>query len=285
MNTTSTRLLHDPRKLCDAFFAVTKRWWGISLISKLMAVIVSTVGLLLFPSARVVPLAITVIYVLSEFASWRSDTFKNRAESVLRKLDFRNSFGWEISGKEMAELVQKCPPRLRRKIPPPNIEDKYFASVEEAGATRALENLQESAYWSDQLAQSMGNICLVTTIILVLGSVALLLYSVTYMQIPSALQSIGRVVIAALSLVLSIGLFRLTMGYYGFSKKSAQADQIVESLFKSGCDEIGALKAFHDYQVARATSPLIPSLLWKWKNKDLNQSWEAYRKRAPTECK
>jgi hypothetical protein len=217
-------------------------------------------------------------YVASELSAWRTDSFKGSAEAILRKLDFRESFGWGISRDEMADLVVDCPARLRRSIPPPADEDRYFASHEDLGAAKALENLQESSWWSKHLAKRMGHIVLAVTIGLILASVIVLILSISTLKDFDTLTNIGRAVTAVLMLVLSLGLIRLTVSYFRFSKRAEQIEREAIRQLNACSDELEAVKTWHEYQVARALAPLIPSILWKQMNKDLNEAWLVYRR-------
>ncbi|MGB9180216.1 MAG: hypothetical protein WCB68_13370 [Pyrinomonadaceae bacterium] len=283
--TTTNNLRHDPRKLVGCLFNRAKKWWIASLLCKVGSIAVGAINVLIFPDVKSGAVAVFLIYVFSEIATWRSDSFKGTAESVLRKLDFKDAFGWDISLADMADLVMNCPASIRRIIPPPEDSDNYFASAENVGATRAIENLQESSWWSKHVAKRMGHLCLAATIALVLFSIVVLLISIDTVRDFDRLSSIGRVVTSALMLIFSLGLLRLTMGYYGFAKKAEQADQLTLKLFSAGCDQLEAVKAWHEYQVARAASPPLPSWLWKWMNKDMNEAWEQYRRRQPAHCK
>lgn len=280
----NAELKHDPRKLLDALFARTKNWWGAALLCKLGLVLLGALNVFLFPNVRYGSVMITLVYVTSELCQWRSDVFKGSAQSLQRKVDFRNSFGWEISGAEMSDLLMDTPAKIRRKIPPLSTKDEYFASQEPPGATRAIENLQESAWWSKYIAKRMGHLCLGATIMLVALSVITLVVSIDAVASRDVLSSIGRVVTSVLMLIFSVGLIRLAIGYYGFSGKAAQSVERTAILFNSGCDQVEAIKAWHEYQTARAAAPLLPSWLWKLMNKDLNLMWGDYRKRHPTQC-
>lgn len=280
----SVELKHDPRKLLDALLKRTKKWWGAALLCKVGVMLLGALNVFIFPNVRYGSLVVTFIYVASELCQWRSDSFKGLAQSLQRKVDFRNSFGWEISGAEMSDLLMDTPANIWRPIPPPGAKDDYFASQEAPGATRAIENLQESAWWSKYIAKRMGHICLGATITLVAFSLATLLMSIDAVEDRDVLSSIGRVVTSVLMLVFSLGLVRLTIGYYTFSRKAAQSEQRTASLFSSGCDEVEAIKAWHEYQTARSAAPLLPSWVWKLMNKDLNLLWTEYRRRHPTQC-
>lgn len=176
----------------------------------------------------------------------------------------------------MSDLIVNCPARLRRRLPSSG-DDNYFASEDEIGPVRALQNLQESSWWSKHLTKRMSYITSAVGAAFFGVSLLVLLISINTVSDFDRLTSIGRVVTSAMMLVLSLGIFRLTLGYYSFGKKAERIEEESMRLLKSGPNELSAVKAWQEYHVARASAPLIPSLLWKWMNKDLNDAWRDYR--------
>lgn len=274
----SPRFQHDPRKLVDCLSRRAKRWWGATAAIKTFAVIFGAISVLIFPNFKSSAVIVFLLYIASELSTWRSDAFKGTAQAVLRKLDFSNSFDWPISAEEMSDLIVDCPSRLRKRIPP-QMDDDYFASGEVAGSKRALDNLQESSWWSKHLARRMGHLTSGITIGLTVASLIVLLISINSAQRFDTLTSVGRVVTSGLILILSLGLIRLTVGYYQFGKKAEQSEREAIRLLSGESSDLAAVKAWHEYHVSRAQAPLIPSVLWRYMNKDLNELWRAYRMR------
>jgi len=271
---------HRARALSQALYALSKRWWWTSIACKLGVFVVGASIVLWFPGLKYSAVLIFLIYLASELSLLRSDWFKGRAETILRKLDFEESFDWKVSGAEMVDYELRSPARVRKMLPSTPSEKKYFASSEPFGPRRAAENVLESSFWSKHQAERMGNWCLVITCILIVGSVVILVVSIDTVKNINSLSNIGRVVTSVLMLVFSLGLLKLMLGYYAFSKKAERTEQVAEHLLKTDCEERDAIKVLHDYQVARATAPLIPTTLWKWMGKDLNEQWE--RRQSPT---
>lgn len=271
---------NQARALSQALYDLSKKWWWSGIAGNLGVFFVGTVIVLWSPGLKYGALLIFLIYLTSELCLLRSDAVKGLAETILRKLDFEESFDWKIKGSEMSDYVMRSPARLRKSLPTSAPEENYFASSEVSAPVRAVENVQESSWWSKHLAERMGHLCLTATCLLLLGSILILVVSIDTVRSFTSLSNIGRVVTSALMLVFSLGLLKLMFGYYGFSKKAARVEQAAEHLLKSGCEERDAVKLLHEYQVARATSPLIPTQLWKWMRDDLNDQWGKYRRRS-----
>ena len=271
---------HRARALSRALYDLSKRWWWASIACKLGVFVVGAAVVLWLPGLKYSAVLIFLIYLTSELSLLRSDWFKGRAETILRKLDFEESFDWKISAAELADYELRSPARVRNRLPTTPSEKKYFASSAPLGPKRAAENVLESSFWSKHQAERMGNWCLAITCLLIIGSVVVLVVSIDTVKNINSLSNIGRVVTSVLMLVFSLGLLKLMLGYYAFGKKAERAEQAAEGLLKAGCEERDAIKVLQEYQVARATAPLIPTTLWRWMGKDLNEQWERRRSLA-----
>jgi hypothetical protein len=270
-------LKHDPRKLCNAYFRLAKRWWMAVLLCKFSIVLIGALVVWLSVLSKLTPFVVFLLTVTSEWLLWRSDGAKATAESLLRKLDFRDGLGWEISRDELSDVLARTPAKMRGKIPPEGHQQDYFASRDEHGPKRALKNIQESAWWSKHLAEKMGQYTLAFTVVCVVGSLFILIVSLSTVANFDALSGVGRVVTSVLMLLLSLGLIRLTLNYYGFSRKAQRAEERVGELLKYGFGDMEAVKVYNEYHLSRAAAPLIPDQVWKWNQKYLNEFWEEYR--------
>ena len=272
-----TGLRHDPRKLCNAYFSLAKRWWGAALFFKACVILVSAVVIWFSILSKTSPFLALSLELASEWFAWRSDRAKSIAETLLRKLDYRDAFGWEISKSELSDVLARSSGKLRRRIPPEDHRENYFASSEFVGSVRALQNLQESAWWSKHLAEKMGRYTLAGTIVATLSSLLILVTTVGTLQNFEMRASVGRVVTAVLMLAVSLGLVRLTLGYYDFAQRAHRTEERATEFLKVGCTEIDAIKLYNDYHLDRAVAPLVPDRVWKWNRDQLNELWDNYR--------
>jgi hypothetical protein len=150
----------------------------------------------------------------------------------------------------------------------------YFASANDLGWRKAMENLQESAWWSKHLSKSMGSIIFVFTIGLSVISLLLLIFFSLMSPAAGTLTTVNRVVISVLLLTVSLGLIPLARNYNAFSQRCSACEKAATDLLRSTEQEIvPAIEVWNEYHLARASAPLIPSRLWKWKEKSLNKTW------------
>lgn len=270
-------LKHDPRKLCSAYFKMAKRLWGAALLCKLTIILTGALVVWFSVFAKAAPFVAFLLAIFAEWLAWRSDKTKGVAESLLRKLDFRDALGWEISKAEVSDILARTSAKIRSSIPPDDGQGNYFASRDAEGTTRALKNIQESAWWSKHLAEKMGQYALALTIITFVGSLFVLVVSISTAVNSEVLSSIGRVITSVLMLVLSLGLIRLTLGYYAFSRKAQRAEERAGECLKYGCGNLDAVKLYNEYHLDRASAPLIPDWAWKLNQEYLNELWSDYR--------
>lgn len=272
------------RALSKYYFTITKRWWLFTWCLKI-AVFVIGLGAVFFPTVSIyVAIFVGILSFASELCNIKSNNNKGIAEGFLRKLDLRDSLGWEISNIEIADAVIKLSKKAKEQFALSNGSDDYFASGEITGWKRAMHNLQESAWWSKHLAESMGKCCFALTVILAVISLLTLIFSSTLLSasqpqvsVAEQMTNVNRVVIALLLFIVSLGLIPLTINYFTFSRKAEKSERLASELLKSDTDNlIQAVKAFNEYHLARASAPLIPTWLWNRKNAALNETWKEF---------
>jgi hypothetical protein len=268
------------RALTDYYFKITKRWWAVTWSLKAAVFAVGLIAVF-FPNISIyITISVGILSFASEFCNVKSNHNKGIAEGFLRKLDFRDSFGWDISTLEIADAFVKLSKKAKEQFALAGQPDNYFASNETTGWKRAMQNLQESAWWSKHLAEVAGWYCFSLTIILVVVSLLTLIGSSLMISKTEELTNINRIVIAVLLIIVSFGLIPLTFNYFTFSKKAEASERIATELLKtdSANIEAQAIKAFNEYHLVRASAPLIPSWLWRRKKDTLNEAWKCFIK-------
>lgn len=266
--------IETARCLSRYYFDLTKRWWAYTWIAKLAVFAVGVPAMIFSENSAWFAVIAGILTFLGEAASIRSNDKKSIAERLLRKLDFNESFGWPISQLEIADAKVLLSKREIAGFETREKTGDYFASSAVVGWRRAMENLQESAWWSKHLSSLMATYMTRITVALVSMAVVLLIvFSLMALSV-ELLTAVNRLVIAILLLTVSLGLIPLTRNYSSFARKSETSEKTATDLLRSDDDEsIGAIKAWNEYQLARATAPLIPSRLWKWKEAGLNKAW------------
>ena len=254
-----------------------KWWWGVGLAFRCLVV----VGGLLSVAYSVLPLVASVIAALfvgaGGLCKLRSDKIRSIGEDLGRRLDMYDGFGWKIPRTELSdaatELSANCYQKTKTRAKEP-----YFASQRAQGATKALENLQESAWFSKHLSYAAGQWCVILASILVVVSMVALMLAIATVNDFGFLESLGRIVVSLVMLIFSVEVIPLAVSYFRYSKRAGVIEgHAVTLLGQDATDAIPAVQLWSDYHVARNRAPPIPTWLWLLRRLQLNMLWKEYR--------
>ena len=93
------------------------------------------------------------------------------------------------------------------------------------------------------------------------------------------LSAIADVVTSVLMLIISLRLVESATGFFKFSQEAERQEVAAESALQSSTkDDLSAVKLWHEYQIARATAPVLPTWVWKWRRAELDDLWVQHRK-------
>lgn len=268
-----------PRAICRVLYSDAQNWWFTSLGCRLGAFLVGA-GSILIPSMKeAAPYAVASLSAGSTLLLWLSDEIKGRAETLKRKEEGQDLYGdeWKISPEEIANFLARSPAKIRKPIRLTESDKRYFASNEPPGAKRAFQNVKESSWFSGHVAAKMGQICLCLAIFLICGSFIALITALRNVSDITVRSTVGEVITSLLLLVFSLNLLSLIRKYFAFSQRCSDIEKtIVGHLKTTPNDLVISIKMLHEYQLARASTPLLPSRLFLWMRPDLNELWEKY---------
>lgn len=124
----------------------------------------------------------------------------------------------------------------------------------------------------------MRTVCIVILLIPVVFALATLSAAMNLLTpaTTEVARDVARFVNALVSLLLSLGMIKVAVGYHKFTKKCEQIRDRVRAL-KSGssatANDLGTFKLFYEYHIARALAPAIPHLIWCLNENQLNQQF------------
>lgn len=264
------------RTACNYLFKISKRWWGISWALKILTFVLALAAVFLTDTSIYVPIGVVVVSYLSEALNIYASDFRGQAEALSRKIDFRNSFNWKIKDTEIADVIQKLPDSFD-DISTTEEDDVYFTSNEEFGWKRAMQNLQESAWYTKNLAKKMKRYCFIISVSIPSVCMVSLLIIILSKNVTEQQTFAVRITTATLLLLVSSGLLQFTKNYDGLMKKAEAAESQSTNLLESTKDEtFPAIRAFNEYHLAKASAPPLPDWLWCWNEKKLNRNWEKF---------
>lgn len=264
----------DLRSINANRFSRAKRLWTIANVLRFMAFTVGASAVFQGNPPLYVPPILFAITVAAELFQWRSEAIKTRSEALLRKLDLCRSFDMELSEADRRDIVSDLPAEVRKRFSASEIPDRYFTSPEPPGPRKAVENLVESAWYTKQQANMMVVVCIVLISFVTLIALATLIVASNEVATTTTRANISKVVIGWLLLIFSLGMFRYAWTYYKLAERSERSYTAGVHLLRGEISEADALKQWYEYQIGRASSPMLPDWLWRLKQDDLNHAWE-----------
>ena len=262
-----------------------KTWWWVARALQIAVLVIGIVVAIWDILPAELALVASLVTIGSAIAQWISDHRKGSAQAIHRKFEFLDALGWEVSSQELRNLHVTLPKGVKAKLDKsPNSPYTYFASKTPRSPRRLMENLTESSFFSRHLAMRSAQI---------FGFITLVIFILTILMLLLALQSspsqatgivTAKIFVAVLGFLFTAGFIRLTYDFYRFSQISSRAEDNACALLKQKEIELEeAIKLYHEYQLARAGSPLIPTLVWKSMRDELNRRWEQYEQPVPSQ--
>lgn len=262
------------QSLLNAAYAKAKVWGFVYLILQATLFIVGVVavfvpGVSLSYPWYALPLALVGVWITA-----RAGRYKGIAEQLKRQHEYVEGFGHPPAKRTLANLRMELPDDLAPKLDQLLREGITYASEKPFGAARVVENLCESSWYSQHLAGFCAS-CLraIFVLTLIIAIVLLLLSAITLTGTPVGIGA-AKCVSATLLFLISVGTLRFWLSYQSFSRKSEQTESEATRLSAiAEPDLCETQRLLAEYQLARASAPLIPTWVWIILRKRLNKNW------------
>lgn len=211
--------------------------------------------------------------------SGRAGKFKGTAELLKRHHEYFTGFGKAPSNTQLADLRQK----LRIKLAPDEdnllSEGMTYASNEGPGPKRVLENLSESSWFTKHLAHYCWTRLGLVFCASIVVAISLLIVSATSLSGTDAGVKTAKCVSSTLLFLMSVGMMRTVLAYKKLEESAGKIDEgacrLLEQYEQPTVFESQRLLA--EYQLARASAPLVPTWVWKVERDTLNENWKTKR--------
>lgn len=276
-----TNYKHDPRILDMSLRRTVESWWMASLLLKLGVFVAGVISTVLTQFTSNSPFVIVLLTILSEFCLWRSERIRDAWEKLHRNLDFNDSLGWPLPKIEFSDLMLANSRKIGKLLSTTGTSEiGYFGSKQPQGPNRAVENVQESAWWAKHIAKRASVFYTGIIILLIIISTSTFILSIEAIKSFNVLSNISRVVTSLLMLIFSLDLLRMAYSYWKYSEKASSIEEQAERLLNDvAITESQAIKLIQEYHLAHVQAPLNPSWIWKLMRNDLNELWAAYRQK------
>lgn len=270
--------MHGVHGVLSAWLSRAKLWWGASLTVQVLVSLGAGLSALRGGVPPAWPLFLGVASIVGVLGRWRADVLRQRAEKLLRQVELEDGLGWLVNPKLIADTLARAIGLESMAENRAREQGNFFASSRERSASRLLDNLRESAWWTQQNAEWLGWIVVWIVLMLVVLAVLSLLVASTIIGPPSALD-VSRLLTAGISVVFAGNLIRLPFDYFRLAVAGSEADRMASEMVRAQTapTEADALRLLGDYQLARAMGPPIPDWVWRRRREHLNAIWDATR--------
>lgn len=279
-----TNDLEKLRKINAKTFGKAKNWYFGFVISQFAVLAFAVTSIFTDINPKLNAAIVFLGVLITELVRWRSDSWKSQGESAKRKWEMANGFGVSVDGKDIADWLASKPRGLLSDVRADEIRGLDFDSGQPQGPRRAVENTEESAWWSKhQSRRIVVYLSLILVVVVVAAFVALAftigaLKAANVTQSGSPVQTVAGIICSVLMFVFSINLVRLLVDFWSFASEAEDILRRCAALLKSPNISQGeALAVMHDYQTARNSTPLLPTFIWKFHGKHLREQWVNFR--------
>lgn len=257
-----------------------KRFLSLARWCQILVLVIGILTTILHQDPIGVILVASLLTLISVLSQWYSDYLKGQCQRILRIFEYWNGLGTPPTEREISDitlkqdLTEKQIAQLARDV------QSYFSSTQPPSPRRLLENLVESSWWTHYVAARTAQFFLFFSCVIFASSVSVLVITVSTAPDRSLGEVVARSVVLVLMFLFSSGYFRLTIDYYLLSRDACQIEINACALLKAKrINKSDALILCHEYQVRRATAPMLPTFAWKRERLRLNTNWSVYRQK------
>jgi hypothetical protein len=272
------------RKIIAKTFRKAKGWYLGYVISQFSVLMFAVISIFTEVTPKLNAAIVFLGVFTTELLRWRSDYWKAQGESSKRKWEMADGFGISVDGKDMADWLAGKPRGFLSDVRDDEIRGLDFDSSQPQGPRRAVENTEESAWWSKHESRRIvAYVGFILAIVVAAAFIALALSigalkSANVQQSGSPVQTVGGIICSVLMFVFSINLVRLLVDFWSFASEAENILRRCAALLKShNISQADALAVMHDYQTARNSTPLLPTFIWKFHGSHLREHWLDFR--------
>jgi hypothetical protein len=252
-----------------------KRWSGAGLILQVVLFGAGVVAIFWPAVTLSYPWVAVPLALMGAEIARRAATYKGLAETAKRQHEYVVGFGVKPSLGQLADLRQSLQKEMSGEDDELLKKGITYASNEQVGPRRALENLCESSWFTKHLANQCVMWVAATVIIALTIGVSLLLWTTSSLAPTAGGLAAAKSVAASFIFLISVGSIRSWVAYAKLSHKAKDIDSEASRLLNTDAPSaFDVQRLLTEYQVSRASAPLIPTWIWKIHRTSMNADWE-----------
>jgi len=257
-----------------------KRFLSLARWCQILVLVIGILTTILHQDPIGVILVASLLTLISVLSQWYSDYLKGQCQRILRIFEYWNGLGTAPTEREISDITLKQDFTEKQIAQLAKDVQSYFASTQPPSPRRLLENLVENSWWTHYVAARTAQFFLFFSCVIFAASVSVLVITVSTAPDRGLGEVVARSVVLVLMFLFSSGYFRLTIEYYLFSRDASQIELKACALLRAKrINKSDALILCHEYQVRRATAPILPTFAWKRERLRLNTNWSVYRQK------
>ena len=208
-------------------------WWGVSLTVQILASAGAALSALFASLPPWWPVILALASIGALLGRWRADHLRQLGEPLLRQVEFLEGFGWPLNPKLAADALARAIAVEKVAAARAKEQGNFYASNSVRGPLRALENLSESAWWTQQNAHWLAVRATWLVVVLCAAGIWSLVISASAMGTATPV-TISKLLSAGVALVFAGNLVRLPFEYFRLSANGSEADQKASELIDRG---------------------------------------------------
>lgn len=229
------------------------------------------------------PLALTalIFQVAGILLKYRSSGHYASGEEIRRMAVLKDALGIEPSELEKADIASRC----SAAAAPGRVHvGKYFSSERPKGNAKLLDDVEESAFWTQRIASFTGKAALA----LVLVGASVSVFAIIGLIIAGAssdkLEITAEAAVVTLGFVVTGEFLVLALEYRALSERAARkVSSAAAQLALGATNREAAILLFGEYNCALAGSAPLPTFVYKVLHRGLDAAWAARKAKVSVE--
>jgi hypothetical protein len=266
-------------QLINVHYDKAKIWTGWILIAQIVIYLAGVAAVFAPKLPLAYPAVALVLVLVNSWLSARATKFQLTAELLKRQHEYWQGFGQPPLPGQLADLRVEMGETLSEEADGLLREGLKYSSGERPGPERVLENLSESAWFSKHLAGWCSDRLSKLFVASAIVAVVILLIVATSLAGNQVGTIIAKCVSSTLTFLVSVGVLNSWLAFGRFQREAASIEAEAQRLLKHGTVvPFEAQRLLSEYQLLRASAPMIPTWVWTTRRRALNQTWDELKR-------
>lgn len=244
------------------FDSAEQLWWASIGISASLFLLAFLSILLNFSSTLLVlsGLYVLIAPILRLFLRRTSKSYSEKGDICRRTIMYADGLGTSIP-EFQAKVIRSWVVQTKLNKAPFN--PPYFESKRKAGSGRLMDNLAESAYFTNFLASKVESILSIALLLIAIIAIASIYLATNFNFTQSQLFQLNELILVVATFLLSEDIIEHYLAFRRLANESGMIHRVAHTLAgKKNLKPDDALQKCEEYTTLLASSPPLPFLLY-----------------------